>query len=929
MARLPLPLCATCLVLIGASKKEQVLYVLISLLATEALASDIAIGVLTGPQARYRQRVLAARATWAADEAWGGPAPVVFVSEVGDDELGIEAVPDCLDVEVPRGWPSSKEMRIGPVICCVNVWTIAIALRRFPLASWIVRVNDDTFVFPNHLKQALLAFDSSQPLYLGAPSWTSSDEFLVQGQWHAAGSSGIILSRAVAELLVQRRAEFMQGCWHDDAHFGFFLNHRLGVNFHPLPGSYNVPRFSEFAGVRFTTGDLQVRICPQVLPGSVYAQPGSWGQLRGVEPDTFDKLTVLHSDPSMWPELDRLWKEVNRSGQLGRLLYYLDKDGRRIVGAFYEQAYEGRNVLSFCGLSSGARAVSWHSQASRVPRSKRVDVVPGNRWRPLRKLSALVSNATQIGQSDTRRALRQPEVGSVRADVTRAARRSCQWLANVAQNYTTASSDRLGFLMERFTVCSYDLAVTLDNLEREHDRNLDLAFDVARVSSARPGPSLQAAGAAWSAVIAMLDIEGEAMAEIGRVSRMWDARLMKHCLSSCGKFEVAPQTRCPTTIVQELREFPSAIDAFVSAWLEVLEHEVQKQPACLPARLTTVLKCAEHLTSLPSEEEGILARLLGTLAYGAALGSLTLRQECQAREAAVGAITRFFRAVHRVRAQDVVPLAALLSKRTLFRFPRPRPRRAPADAALAAVRAMCSPEQRAAAPRFESPRACISAVFLGDRHTTLWMGRTLANKQRYAKRHGHALHVLSTPLGGANAYYDASEWPRLLLGGCDVVFRSDADAVFTRGAPSLHGILARADPTSAADIILTRDDHREPSDPQHHGINMGQFFVRNTPCGNAVLQAVSTLGREGVDPYWCFGHHHAHGQDQCSFAVILGETWPWLGEQLGGALRTVPHREFNAMVPDGHFNCSDPVLHYPNCAEESCADELISVCPLE
>merc|ERR1712139_472587 len=106
----------------------------------------------------------------------------------------------------------------------------------------------------------------------------------------------------------------------------------------------------------------------------------------------------------------------------------------------------------------------------------------------------------------------------------------------------------------------------------------------------------------------------------------------------------------------------------------------------------------------------------------------------------------------------------------------------------------------------------------------------------------------------------------------------------------------RADPQGTADLVFSRDVYRAPSDPQHHAVNLGNFFARNTSCARAVLRAISTLGYEGLDEYWCIGHY-AHGQDQCSLQTILGEAG--LGKDLEGAVKYAPHRAFNAMVSDG------------------------------
>lgn len=91
-----------------------------------------------------------------------------------------------------------------------------------------------------------------------------------------------------------------------------------------------------------------------------------------------------------------------------------------------------------------------------------------------------------------------------------------------------------------------------------------------------------------------------------------------------------------------------------------------------------------------------------------------------------------------------------------------------------------------------------------------------------------------------------------------------------------------------------------------------------------MFSAIAALGFEvGGDCYWCVGPLKS---DQCSLDTILKEAG--LGDNLAGALRWVPHRTFNAMVPDQDFDCESPVLHMPGCREEACADNLLQKCPL-
>ena len=141
----------------------------------------------------------------------------------------------------------------------------------------------------------------------------------------------------------------------------------------------------------------------------------------------------------------------------------------------------------------------------------------------------------------------------------------------------------------------------------------------------------------------------------------------------------------------------------------------------------------------------------------------------------------------------------------------------------------------------------------------------------------------------------------------------------------MDAILALADPDGTADLVVTEDVVRPPVDRQHRNVNLGNWFARDTPCANAVLSAMGVIGLEGGDSYWCIGQL-SRRQDQCALEVVLNEAG--LGDDLAGALRRVPHRTFNAMIPDRDFTCEDPVLHMPGCREEACANDLLQKCPL-
>lgn len=390
--------------------------------ASEGEVRSLAVAITTCVREKFRRRVAMARATWAGAGAWGGEPQVAFVSDVADPSLGVHQV--CDDQPLPAGWPSTDFNHARHMKCCKTVSAIGKALSFFPEVTWVAHGSDDTFFFPRSLAAALEVFNPMKLVYTGCPGITTNcDTFAACGLLHAGGSGGIILSRPLAELLVKRRADYLHGCWHEDVHLGLFLDQLLGIPLHPLPGTFNVPRFSALAGVRFAPGAgvaklvgavLAIRTCPEaVLPRPVIADvfAGGWGQPRGVEPNGLHLLATMHSEPEMWPEMQRLWEEAHQAGVLSQILYYLDTEefpdpeGQGYLGHMYGRIYEGHNVLSVCALRPGSREASYRQLTAGLPYAHTLrkpwagaGTAP-HRWVPLKRILNLppTSNYTIFG----------------------------------------------------------------------------------------------------------------------------------------------------------------------------------------------------------------------------------------------------------------------------------------------------------------------------------------------------------------------------------------------------------------------------------------------------------------------------------------------------------------------------------------------------
>ncbi|OLP97086.1 Chondroitin sulfate synthase 1 [Symbiodinium microadriaticum] len=240
--------------------------------------TSISVVVVTSALQEYQQRVLWAKQSWARD--W---PEILFVAGASgaNVSLGIESLP-CSDDE-ERG------------VCCKTILGLKLALKRFPEAQWIVRAVDDTVVFPEQLAAELQVFDARRFVYVGAPSITllcHMAKFAKQcGELHAGGGGGIVLSRPLAEFLLNLEDLFLKLCRHDDAFLGHLLRYVLDVHVMALPGILQEPRFEQ---LRWSGPGLPPR-CPLPLPPSVYSPMEDWGPLQPFAPTDAARLGLIHA----------------------------------------------------------------------------------------------------------------------------------------------------------------------------------------------------------------------------------------------------------------------------------------------------------------------------------------------------------------------------------------------------------------------------------------------------------------------------------------------------------------------------------------------------------------------------------------------------------------------------------------------------------
>ncbi|CAE7507579.1 Chsy1 [Symbiodinium natans] len=302
------------------------------------------ITVVTSGLWEYQQRVLWAKQTWAHD--W---PEILFVAgaSAGNISLGVEALP-CDDDE-EKG------------VCCKTILGLKLALQRFPHAQWIVRAVDDTVVFPNQLAAELQVFNAEQFVYVGAPSVTllcHMAKYAKQcGELHAGGGGGIVLSRPLAEFLLNLEDLFLNVCRHDDAFLGHLLRYVLDVHVMALPGVLQEPRFEQ---LRWSGPGLPPR-CTLPLPPPVYSPMEDWGPVQPFAPMDATRLSLVHADLATWPVLAALPELVDAAAKLGlHLLVYADSQGHRIVYPHFR----GATTFAVCSYAHEDRLMSFQAAAA-------------------------------------------------------------------------------------------------------------------------------------------------------------------------------------------------------------------------------------------------------------------------------------------------------------------------------------------------------------------------------------------------------------------------------------------------------------------------------------------------------------------------------------------------------------------------------------
>ena len=127
------------------------------------------------------------------------------------------------------------------VLCCKTAHDFLLFQRYSSHYDWFCHFDDDQYVNVNQLKEYLTTLDSSQPYYVGRPSWPHalqrSKAPFPYPFWFATLGAGVCLSKRTVYLLkpyIQTTSQFVDGClrenYHDDIYLGFLLHGYLNIS---------------------------------------------------------------------------------------------------------------------------------------------------------------------------------------------------------------------------------------------------------------------------------------------------------------------------------------------------------------------------------------------------------------------------------------------------------------------------------------------------------------------------------------------------------------------------------------------------------------------------------------------------------------------------------------------------------------------------
>lgn len=162
------------------------------------------------------------------------------------------------------------------------------------------------------------------------------------------------------------------------------------------------------------------------------------------------------------------------------------------------------------------------------------------------------------------------------------------------------------------------------------------------------------------------------------------------------------------------------------------------------------------------------------------------------------------------------------------------------------------------------------------------------NKERYAARHGYHFYCARKLLDPSrSASWNKIDFLRHYLPDYDWVFWTDADSLIMNPAIKLEELIALA---GEAHLILAEDEH---------GLNAGEFLLRNSPWSLAFLTEVHGQVQ--------FLNHLWH--EQAAISHVLGKT--------NSRVKYIPARLINAYR--SNYREGDFLIHFPGTGKETIA----------
>lgn len=287
---------------------------------------DLVVGIITRGRDEDHKNIAFAKRTWLQDTPF---SRIVVLSHKLDPTIN-STISSC-----------SNTYSLG--VCCKTAELFRHMYALAPSADWYLRATDDSLWHIQTLLSQLKSYSSSRMIYLGSTGIVRGKGNLRRGNGepHAAGGSGYILSNALTKWFVVNDADFLTQCWHDDLSMGHYLRQVLGVTPTNLVGVLQEPQLKEpMPPFR----DVPMCTCP--LPPPLYYNTGvderlpqGYAVLNPFVPYSWDDAVAWHAKPKFWPSLLDMSKQLQEHRQRvenahDTLLVFMETDS--VIDGSYE-----------------------------------------------------------------------------------------------------------------------------------------------------------------------------------------------------------------------------------------------------------------------------------------------------------------------------------------------------------------------------------------------------------------------------------------------------------------------------------------------------------------------------------------------------------------------------------------------------------------